>query len=388
MMPAAGETFCNDTSVLDHLPRRGGCARERMSGESPDLIRACPALDAGWRQVRRQGHARRRQDMMTLPRRRFLHLAGGAVALPALSRIARAETYPSRPVRWIVAFAAGGPNDTTARLIGQYLSDHFGQQFVIENRTGAGGNVGMEFALNATPDGYTIAFVGPNNAISATLYQKLPFDFIRDSVPVAGTMQLTNVLVANLALPISNLTEFIVYAKANPGKINYGSGGVGTSPHLCGELLKSMTGINMLHVPYRGSALAAVDLLGGQLQVMFDNLPGQIGNIKTGKVRALGVAAAKRVPQVPDVPAIAEVVPGYEANVWYGISAPKDTPPEIVDKLNRAVNTVLANPELKARIAQLGGAPMPMTPAEFGQLVARETEKWGKVITDAGIKAV
>jgi len=325
---------------------------------------------------------------MKLPRRRLLQLAGGAVALPTLSRFAWAQTYPTRPVRWIVAFAPGGPNDTTARLIGQYLSDHFGQQFVIENHTGAGGNVGMEFALNAAPDGYTIAFVGPNNAISATLYQKLPFDFIRDSVPVAGTMELTNVLVANLALPISNLTEFIAYAKANPGKINYGSGGIGTSPHLCGELLKAMTGINMLHVPYRGSALAGVDLLAGQVQVMFDNLPGQIGNIQTGKVRALGVAATKRVPQLPDVPAIADVVPGYEANVWYGIAAPKGTPSEIVDKLNRAVNTVLANPELKARIAQLGGLPMPMTPAEFGQLVARETEKWGKVIKEAGIKAV
>jgi tripartite-type tricarboxylate transporter receptor subunit TctC len=328
------------------------------------------------------------EGMMKLPRRQFLHLIGGAAALPTLSRIARAQDYPTRPVHWIVAFAAGGPNDTTARLIGQYLSDHFAQQFIIENHTGAGGNVGMEFALNAAPDGYTIAFVGPNNAISATLYQKLPFDFIRDSVPIAGTMQLTNVLVANLALPVGNLTEFIAYAKANPGKINFGSGGVGTSPHLSGELLKAMTGINMLHVPYRGSALAAVDLLAGQLQVMFDNLPGQIGNIKTGKVRALGVTAAKRVPQVPDVPAIAEVVPGYEASVWYGIAAPKGTPAEIVDKLNRAVNTVLADPKLKARMEQLGGDPMPMTPAEFGQLVARETEKWGKVIIDAGIKAV
>ncbi len=325
---------------------------------------------------------------MTLPRRRFLHLAGGAVALPVLSRVARAENYPSRPVHWIVAFAAGGPNDTIARLIGQYLSDHLGQQFVIENRTGAGGNVGMEFALNAAPDGYTIAFVGPNNAISATLYQKLPFDFIRDSAPIAGTMQLTNVLVANAALPVSNLTEFIAYAKANPGKVNFGSGGVGTSPHLSGELLKAMTGINMLHVPYRGSALASVDLLAGQLQVMFDNLPGQIGNIKTGKVRALGVTAAKRVRQVPEVPAIAEVVPGYEASVWYGIAAPKGTPAEIVDSLNRAVNTVLADPKLKARMEQLGGEPMPMTPAEFGRLVVHETAKWGKVINDAGIKAV
>jgi tripartite-type tricarboxylate transporter receptor subunit TctC len=325
--------------------------------------------------------------MMKLPRRRFLHLAGGAAALPTLSRIAWAQTYPTRPVRWIVAFAAGGANDTTARVIGQYLSDYFGQQFVIENRTGAGGNVGMEAALKAAPDGYTIVFVGPNNAISATLYQNLPFDFIRDSVPVAGTMRLTNVMVVNLDVPANNLTGFIAYAKANPGKINFGSGGVGTSPHLSGELFKAMTGINMLHVPYRGGAPALVDLLAGQLQVLFDNLPGPIGHIKSGKVRALGVTAAQRVAELPDVPAIGEVVPGYEASVWYGIAAPKGTPSEIVEKLNRAVNTVLADPKLQARLAQLGGQPMPMTPAEFGQLVARETEKWGKVIKAAGIKA-
>jgi len=325
---------------------------------------------------------------MKLPRRRFLHLAGGAFALPALSRIARAETYPTRPVHFIVSFAAGGPNDTTARLIAQYLGDQLGQQVVVENRTGAGGNVGMEAALKAVPDGYTIAFVGPNNAISATLYQNLPFDFIRDSVPIAGTMQLTNVMVTNLAFPASNLTEFIAYAKANPGKINFGSGGIGTSPHLCGELLKAMTGINMLHVPYRGSAPATVDLLAGQIQMEFDNLPGQLGNIITGRVRALGVTAAKRVSDLPDVPAIGEIVPGYEANVWYGIAAPKGTPPEIVAKLNGAVNAALANPQLKASFAKLGGQPTPMTPAEFGQLVARETEKWAKVIQGAGIKAL
>ena len=325
---------------------------------------------------------------MKLPRRRFLHLAGGTFALPALSRIARAETYPTRPVHFIVSFAAGGPNDTTARLIAQYLGDQLGQQVVVENRTGAGGNVGMEAALKAVPDGYTIAFVGPNNAISATLYQNLPFDFIRDSVPIAGTMQLTNVMVTNLAFPASNLTEFIAYAKANPGKINFGSGGIGTSPHLCGELLKAMTGINMLHVPYRGSAPATVDLLAGQIQMEFDNLPGQLGNIITGRVRALGVTAAKRVSDLPDVPAIGEIVPGYEANVWYGIAAPKGTPPEIVAKLNGAVNAALANPQLKASFAKLGGQPTPMTPAEFGQLVARETEKWAKVIQGAGIKAL
>jgi tripartite-type tricarboxylate transporter receptor subunit TctC len=290
-------------------------------------------------------------------------------------------------VRWIVSFAAGGANDTTARLIAQYLSDHLGQQVFIENHTGAGGNVGMQAALSAPPDGYTIAFVGPNNAISATLYTKLPFDFIRDSVPVAGTMQLTNVMVVNLSVPVHNLTEFIAYAKANPGKINFGSGGVGTSPHLSGELLKAMTGINMLHVPYRGGAPALVDLLAGQVQVLFDNLPGLIGHIKQGKVRALGVTAPQRAPELPDVPAIGEIVPGYEANVWYGIAAPKGTPSEIVDRLNRGVNTVLVNPKLQARLTQLGGKPMPMTPAEFGQLVARETAKWAKVIKEAGIKA-
>jgi tripartite-type tricarboxylate transporter receptor subunit TctC len=325
--------------------------------------------------------------MMKLPRRRFLHLAGGAAALPTLSRIARAQTFPTRPVHWIVAFAAGGSNDTTARLIGQYLSDHFGQQFVIENRTGAGGNLGMQAALNAAPDGYTIVFVGPNNAISATLYQNLPFDFLRDSVPVAGTMRLANVMAVNLEVPANNLTEFMAYAKANPGNISFGSGGIGTSPHLSGELFKAMTGINMLHVPYRGDGPALVDLLAGQVQVVFNNLPSVIGHIKAGKVRALGVTTAQRVAELPGVPAIGEIVPGYEANVWYGIAAPKGTPGEIVERLNRAVNTVLADPKLQARLAQLGGQPMPMTPAEFRQLVERETEKWGQVIRSAGIKA-
>jgi tripartite-type tricarboxylate transporter receptor subunit TctC len=378
----------NCDNVCPELPAAHADAPRIKGGDDASGGPALLQIDIGSRPPSAPRRARKLvEDMMKLPRRRFLQLAGGAAAFPILPRIARAQAYPTRPVRWIVSFAAGGPNDTTARLIGQYLSDYFGQQFVIENRTGAGGNVGMEAALSAAPDGYTIAFVGPNNAISATLYQNLPFDFIRDSVPIAGTMQLTNVLVANLALPVKNLTEFIAYAKANQGKINFGSGGVGTSPHLCGELLKAMTGINMLHVPYRGSAPALVDLLAGQLQVMFDNLPGQIGTINTGKVRALGVSAAQRVPDLPDVPAIGEIVPGYEASVWYGISAPKGVPNEIVDKLNHAVSTVLANPKLHARITQLGGQPMPMTPAEFGQLVTRETEKWGKVIRSAGIKA-
>jgi tripartite-type tricarboxylate transporter receptor subunit TctC len=324
---------------------------------------------------------------MKLERRRFLQLAAGAAALPAAARGARAETYPARPVRWIVCFAAGGPNDIIARLVGQFLSDHLGQQFIIENRVGAGGNVGMQAALNSAPDGYTVVFVGPNNAINATLYEKLPFDFIRDSVPIAGTMRVTNVMEVNLSVPAMNVAEFIAYAKANPGKINFASGGVGTSPHLSGELLKVMTGINLVHVPYRGTAPALTDLLAGQVQVLFDNLPGSIGHIKTGKVRALGVTAAKRVPSLPDVPTIGETVPGYEASVFYGMAAPKGTPPEIVATLNSAVNAVLADPKLQTRMAELGGEPMPMTPAEFGKLVADETEKWAKVVKFSGAKA-
>jgi tripartite-type tricarboxylate transporter receptor subunit TctC len=322
---------------------------------------------------------------MKLRRRRFLRLAAGAVALPAVSRLARAEGYPSRPVRWIVCFAAGGPNDVTARLVGQYLSEYFGQNFVIENRVGAGGNVGMEIALSAPPDGYTIAFVGPNNAINATLYEKLPFNFIRDSVPVAGTMQLTNVMEVNLDVPVKNLAEFIAYAKANPGKINYASGGVGTSPHLCGELLKAMAGVDLVHVPYRGGAPALTDLLAGRVQMMFDNLPGSIGQIKTGKLRALGVTSAQRVAALPEVPAVAETVPGYEASVWYGIAAPRGTPPDVVAKLNQGVNAVLANPRLKERMHEFGGDPMPLTPDAFGKLVADETEKWANVIRGANI---
>jgi len=320
-------------------------------------------------------------------RRRFLHLAAGAAALPAVSRVARADTYPARPVRWIVCFAPGGPNDVTARIVGQYLSDQLGQQFVIENRVGAGGNVGMEFALGSAPDGYTIAFVGPNNAINATLYEKIPFDFIRDSVPVAGTMRLTNVMVVNLDVPANTIAEFIAYAKANPGKLNFASGGVGTSPHLCGELFKVLAGVDLVHVPYRGTAPALTDLLSGRVQILFDNLPGSIGQIKSGKVRALGVTAAQRVAALPDAPAIGETVPGYEASVWYGMAAPRGTPPAIVSKLNQAVNNVLADPKLQARMHELGGDPMPMTPDAFGKLVAHETEKWAKVIRAANIHA-
>jgi tripartite-type tricarboxylate transporter receptor subunit TctC len=307
---------------------------------------------------------------MHLPRRRFLALAAGAAVLPAAPRIVRADTYPSRSVRWIVSFAAGGPNDTVARIVGQYLSEELGQQFINENRVGAGGNVGMENMLGSAPDGYTIGFVTPNNAINATLYDKLPFDFIRDSVPVAGTMQLTNVMEVNLDVPAKNLAEFITYAKAHPGELNFGSGGVGTSPHLCGELFKVMTGVDMLHVPYRGTAPALTDLLAGRVQVLFDNIPGAMGQVASGKLRALGVTAAHRVGALPDVPAISETVPGYEANVWYGISAPRGTPSEIVTRLNGAMNKVMAEPKLKARHRENPRDPIPMNTDAFCKLVA------------------
>jgi tripartite-type tricarboxylate transporter receptor subunit TctC len=301
---------------------------------------------------------------------------------------AAALDYPSHPVRFIVCFAAGGPNDIIGRLLGQFLSERLGQQFIIENRVGAGGNIGTQAYLAAPPDGYTIGFVGPNNAISASLYETLPFNFIRDSVPVGGTMQLTNVMEVNPSFPAKTVAEFIAYAKAHPGKINFGSGGVGTSPHLSGELLKSMADIDIVHVAYRGTAPAVTDLLAGQVQVVFDNLPGSIGHIKAGNLRALGVTVAKRVAALPNVPTISETVPGYEASVWYGIAVPKGTPHDIVEKLNTALNAVLADPKLIDRIHGLGGEPMPMTPAEFGKLVQHETDKWAKVIASAHIPKV
>jgi len=320
-----------------------------------------------------------------LPRRKFFGLAAAVAGLLALSPAASALDYPTRPVHFVVSFAAGGPNDTVARILGQYLSEYLGQQFVVENRVGAGGNIGMEAVLSSAPDGYTIGFVTPNNAINANLYQHLPFDFLHDSTPVAGTMKLANVMDVNLSFPAKNLAEFIAMAKTNPGKINFGSGGVGTSPHMSGELLQAMAGIKLTHVPYRGTAPAMTDLLGGQIPVLFDNLPGSIQQVLAGRIRALGVTTAKRVNMLPDVPAIAETIPGYEVFVWYGISAPKGTPPEVVERLNRAVNAVLTNPKLIARFRELGGEPMPMTPAEFGKLIADETEKWGKVISVAHI---
>jgi tripartite-type tricarboxylate transporter receptor subunit TctC len=311
-----------------------------------------------------------------------------ALLLPLLAWISPsyALDYPTRPIRFIVSFAAGGPNDTIARLLGQYLAEQLSQTVVVEDHVGAGGNIGMADVLAATPDGYTIGFVAPNNAINQTLYQHIPFDFVRDSTPIAGTMGLANVMEENLDFPAKTLAEFIALAKTEPGKINFGSGGVGTSPHMSGELLEAMTGIKLTHVAYRGSAPATTDLLGGQIPAMFDNLPGAIQNIKAGKVRALGVTTTKRVAELPDVPTIAETVPGYEVSVWYGICGPKGIPPEIVAKLNAAVNAVLAKPELKQRFHQLGGEVMPMSPAAFGKLVADETVKWAKVVKFAGLK--
>src|SRR5438105_122875 len=326
------------------------------------------------------------EGIMKLPRRRFFHLAASAAVLPMVSRIARAQAYPSRPVRFIVSFAAGGPNDVVARIVAQFLSEKTGQQFIVENRTGAGGNIGMASVLGAPPDGYTIGFVAANNAINATLYEKLPFDFIRDSAPVGGMMVLTNVMATHPSVPAKTVAEFITYAKANPGKINFGSGGSGTSIHLAGELFKAMTGIDMVHVPYRGSGPAMTDLLAGRLQVMFDNLPGAIEHIKAGRLRALAVTVGKRWPALPDVPTVGETVHGFETSLWYGIAVPRGTPLEIVDQLNAALNAVLADPRLQARFADLGGAPMPTTSAQFGKFVAEETEKWAKVVKFSGAK--
>jgi tripartite-type tricarboxylate transporter receptor subunit TctC len=294
--------------------------------------------------------------------------------------------YPTRPVHFIVSFAAGGPNDTIARILGQYLSEQLGQQFVVEDHVGAGGNIGMQDVLASAPDGYTIGFVAPNNAINATLYEHIPFDFVHDSTPIAGTMKLANVMEVNLDFPAKTLAEFIALAKTEPGKINFASGGVGTSPHMSGELLQMMAGIKLTHVPYRGTGPAMTDLLGGQIPVLFDNLPGSMSQIKAGRIRALGVTTKERVASIPDVPTIGETVPGYEVSVWFGISGPKGIPPDIVAKLNAAINAVLANPKIKERFHDLGGEVMPMSPAEYGHLVADETVKWAKVVKSAGLK--
>jgi tripartite-type tricarboxylate transporter receptor subunit TctC len=313
---------------------------------------------------------------MRLPRRQFLRLAAGAAALPAVSRIARAQSYPSRPVRIIVGFSAGGSADIVARLIGPWLSERLGQSFIIENRTGAGGNIATEAVVRAPPDGYTLLLVNPANAINATLYDKLNFSFIRDIGPVAGIIRMPNVMVVNPSVPAKTLPEFIAYAKANPGKINMASAGNGTAIHVSGELFKMMTGVNMVHVPYRGAPPALTDLIGGQVQVMFDNMPNSIEHIRGGRLRPLAVTTATRWEGLPDVPTVGDFVPGYESSAWAGIGVPAET----VDKLNKEVNTALADPKMKARLADLGAVPMPMTHIEFGKFVTVETEKWGKVV--------
>jgi tripartite-type tricarboxylate transporter receptor subunit TctC len=322
---------------------------------------------------------------MKLPRRQFLHLAAGAAALPVLPRIARAQAYPSRPVRIVVPVPPGGALDILARLIGQWLSDRLGQTFVIENRPGGGTNIGVEAVVRAPPDGYTLLLIPGSVTVNATLYQHLNFNFIRDIVPIAMISSLPLVMEVNLSNPAKTVPEFISWAKANPGKVSMASGGTGTPSHIGGELFKMMTGIDMLHVPYRGGAPALTDLMGGQVQVYFSPLPESISNIKGGKVRALAVTTAKRSEALPDVPTIGESVPGFEANTWQGIGAPKDTPAEVVVTLNKEINAALADGKIKARLAELGSVPTPMSPAEFEKFIVDETAKWGKVIREAKI---
>jgi tripartite-type tricarboxylate transporter receptor subunit TctC len=322
---------------------------------------------------------------MKLPRRNFLHLAASAAALPAVSRIAWAQTYPSRPVRIIVPFPAGQATDTIARLMGQSLLERLGQPFVIENRTGAGGNMATESVVRATPDGYTLLLVGLPNAVNATLYSKLNFNFIRDIAPVASIGGGPYVMVVNASVPAKTVPEFVAYAKANPGKINMGSSGSGAASHVFGERFKMMTGINLVHVPYRGAYLP--DLLSGQVQIVFGTITTCIQYIRSGMLRALAVTTATRSDVLPDIPTLAEFVPGYEASYWYGLGAPKDTPAEVIDKLNREINAVAVDPLIKARLASLGVDPVLMTSAEFGKFIADQTEKWGKVIRAANLKA-
>jgi tripartite-type tricarboxylate transporter receptor subunit TctC len=296
-----------------------------------------------------------------------------------------ADKYPSRPVHFVVGFAAGGPNDIVARIMGEWLANHLGAPFVIENRAGSGGMLAANAVINSPADGYTVMFVAPNNAIGTTLYKSLPFNFLRDTTPVAGMMQLTNVMVVPPSLPVKTVQEFIDYARANPGKLSYASSGNGTSVHMSAELFKMMTKLDMVHVPYRGSAAAYPDLMTGKVHVLFDNLPGSMQFIKSGQLRALGVTTAARSEALPDVPTVGETVKGYEASVWYGISGPKGMPGEAVETLNKAMAAALADPKIKARIAELGATPMPLSPAAFGKFVTDETEKWGTVVKAAGL---
>ena len=323
---------------------------------------------------------------MKLSRRTFLHLAAGAAAIPAGSRFAWAQTYPTRPVRLIVRTPPGGPQDILARLIGQWLSERLGQPFIIESRPGAGTNIGTEAVVKAPPDGYTLLLINAASAINATLYDKLNFNFMRDIAPIAGITREPLVMQVNPSVPAKTVPEFIAYAKANPGKLNMASGGNGAPSHIAGELFKMMTGVNMVHVPYRGAAPALTDLLGGQVQVYFGPMPASIEHIKAGKLRALAVTTATRSDVLPDVPTVGEFLPEYEASTWYGIGAPKNTPVEIIEKLNKEINAALADPKMKARLADLGGTVFSGSPANFGKFIADETEKWAGVVKFAGLK--
>jgi tripartite-type tricarboxylate transporter receptor subunit TctC len=327
-----------------------------------------------------------REIAMNPRRRDFLHLTAGAAALAAAPRTARAQSYPTRPVHVLVGVAAGGPNDTVARLLGQWLSERLGQQFVVENRTGVGGNLATEAVVRGPADGYTLLLATSSNAVNATLYDKLSFNFIRDIAPVAAIMRVPNVMVVNPSIPVKTVTEFIAYAKANAGKVNMATAGVGTTPQMSGELFKQMAGIDLVTVAYRGGAPALLDLIAGQVQVMFEPTISTVGYVRAGKLRALAVTTTSRSELLPEVPTVSDTVPGYEVSQWYGIGAPKSTPPEIIDKLHQEINAAVTDPKLKARFAELGGVPIPMTIPEFGELISQETEKWAKVIRTANIK--
>jgi tripartite-type tricarboxylate transporter receptor subunit TctC len=322
--------------------------------------------------------------------RSFLMLGLATASLAAAALLTpppaiAAEKYPTRPIHFVAAFPAGGAVDITARIVADWLSNDLGQQVIVENRAGSGGNIGTAAVINSPPDGYTILFAAPNNAISASLYKKLPYDFIRDTTPVAGIMLLTNIMVVPPSLPVKTVADFVALAKAKPGELSFASSGNGTSVHLSGELFKLMAGLDIIHVPYRGAAPAYPDLMTAKVHVLFDNLPGSIEFVRTGQLKALGVTVAKRWPGLPDIPAIAETITGFEAAPWYGMSAPKGTPAEIIEILNKSMAAGLANPKLQAKLAELGGVPMPMSPAEFGKFVADDTMKWAKVVKAANL---
>jgi tripartite-type tricarboxylate transporter receptor subunit TctC len=323
---------------------------------------------------------------MKFPRRQFLHLAGGGALLPALSKFASAQTYPARPIRLVIGYTPGGSADLTARLMGQWLSERLGQSFVVENRPGGGTNIATESVLRAPPDGYTLLLAAPANAINATLYDKLNFNFVRDIEPVAGIIRFPNVVVVNPSVPVKSIPELIAYAKANPGKLNMASSGNGSTIHMSGELFKMLTGTDMVHVPYRGGAPALTDLIAGQVHVMFDNIPTCAEHVKSGKLRGLAVTSTTRSDVLPDLPTVADFLPGYEASAWYGIVAPKNTSADIIGKLNKEINSVLADPAAKTRFAEVGAILLPGSPADFGKLLADETEKWGKVVKFSGAK--